>query len=539
MGGKMIDFMHWKTAVAFMLLSCFSLQAIAAEEAGLWRYTVRPGDNLITLGKKHLINPDDWKTIQRLNQVKNPYRMQVGKVLQVPLGLVKQAPASAEVIFVSGQADLQVSAVDTQPLAVGQKLGAGANISTKENSKVVIRFADGTTSELASNSNLKLDTMSLYSGGAMVDTRLRLQKGQLQTHANPKHEQGNQMQVITPSAIAAVRGTKFRVSAGDKAMVQETLDGRVGLAAQGTEVLVNKGFGSKVEQGKAPLPPVVLLPAANTTALKKHYQSLPLTFELPDMQGAAAWAGKVVTDQQLNQIIAESESKTQQLVFADVADGNYFLNVRAKDKNGIAGYDALHAFTVNARPLQPALISPSANEVVRQAKPLLSWQPVAEAKLYSVEIAQDKSFQQVHETNRVATTEYQVSKNLAPGTYFLRLTSVANDAKGKEDIGPAIKVSQFTYKPLPPKPDVSQLTVKVANNRVYVNTLPPADGMTYDASLDNEFNHQIDVWQGRNVKEQFSFLLKEYGKQTLYIKHIDRDGVSGPAAVYEFYAHPE
>jgi hypothetical protein len=34
-------------------------------------------------------------------------------------------------------------------------------------------------------------------------------------------------------------------------------------------------------------------------------------------------------------------------------------------------------------------------------------------------------------------------------------------------------------------------------------------------------------------------LLKEYGKQTLYIQYLDGDGVVGPAAVYEFYAYPQ
>lgn len=34
----------------------FSAPAFAEET--MWRYTVRPGDNLITLGKRHLINAD-------------------------------------------------------------------------------------------------------------------------------------------------------------------------------------------------------------------------------------------------------------------------------------------------------------------------------------------------------------------------------------------------------------------------------------------------------------------------------------------------
>jgi len=517
---------------------CFTglLAQIALADQAMWRYTVRPGDNLITLGKKHLINPDNWKEMQRLNRVKNPYRMPVGKVLHVPIGLVKQGPAKAEVIFVSGQAQLQMTATEHKPLLVGEQLGAGAKINTNDNSKVVIQFADGTTTELASNSQLKLDSMSLYSGGTMVDTRMRLQKGRLQTNANPKHEKGNRIQVITPSAIAAVRGTKFRVNASEKIMVQETLEGSVALAAQGKEVAVNRGFGSKVEKGKPPIPPVVLLPAANTSGLKKHYQRLPLTFELPEMAGAMAWVGKIGQDVKMDYVVAEEETQDNRLTFADIADGEYFLNLRAKDANGIAGYDASHAFTINARPVQPNIISAA---VVREPRPQLQWETVVDADVYAVDIAADEAFQQVHESIRVNGQTYQLQRELEPGAYYLRVTSITKGKDGKEDIGPAFNISRLTYKPIPPKPDISQLVVKVVRNRVLVNTTAPLAGMTYDASLDNEFNDQENVWQGRNLGTSFDFLLKEYGKQTLYIKHVDRDGVAGPAAVYEFYAHPE
>ncbi|HAF01690.1 MAG TPA: hypothetical protein DCG63_10405, partial [Methylophilaceae bacterium] len=63
---------------------------VAAQEV-MWRYTVRPGDNLINLGKKHLVSPDTWREVQRINQIKNPYRIPVGTVLRVPLTLVKQS----------------------------------------------------------------------------------------------------------------------------------------------------------------------------------------------------------------------------------------------------------------------------------------------------------------------------------------------------------------------------------------------------------------------------------------------------------------
>lgn len=427
--------------IQMLFISAVLLCTSAVAADSMWRYTVRPGDNLITLGKKHLINADDWEVLQRVNQVKNPHRLLVGSVLRLPLELVKQRAASAEVVFVSGTAQWQQSVNHWVPLSTGERLGPGAKIATKGNSKVVLRFADGSTTNLVSNSILSLDALSLYSGGAMVDTKLRLQKGQVETHANPEHIQGNKMQVTTPSAIAAVRGTTFRVTADEKATTQETLDGEVALNASNQEVAVSKGFGSKAEQGKEPIPPVVLLPAVNTSTFNAQHGALPVIFNVPALEGAVAWVAKVATDVNFNQVVAEAEFNTNELLFSGLPEGQLYLNLRAKDHNGIVGYEAVHPFKLHIKPLAV--------------------------------------------------------------------------------------------------PDISQLTINISRNRVFVQTLPPLDGLTYQVSLKNPFNQQMNVWQGSQLNGRFDFPLREYGQQILDIRHVDGKGVKSVPAVYEFDAQPE
>jgi hypothetical protein len=325
-------------------------------------------------------------------------------------------------------------------LQAGKQLGPGAKIVTKDNSKVVIRFADGSTTDVVSNSTLSLDALSLYSGGAMVDTKLRLQQGQIETHANPQHIEGNQMQVITPSAIAAVRGTKFRVAADEQVTTQATLDGQVALNAANQEVLVNKGFGSKAEQGKQPISPVVLLPAVNTSSLNAQYESLPVTFEIPPLNGAVTWVAKVATDADFNQIVAEGEFDRNHLAFADIPDGQLYLNLRAKDIQGIVGYEAVHAFNVNARPFQPEIISPVDNAVVRVPQPILQWQAVVDAQQYALEVATDVNFNQLVEAKQLDGLKVQLDQPLAPGQYFWRVSSIAQAEDGTLEKGPSIKL---------------------------------------------------------------------------------------------------
>jgi hypothetical protein len=505
----------------------------------MWRYTVRPGDNLITLGEKHLINPDSWKIMQSINQIKNPYRIPVGTVLQVPIILVKQIPASAEVILASGQVLIQRSATDFEPINVGDKLGPGTKIVTKEFSKVIIQFADLSTVELGSNAKMQLDSMSLYSGGAMVDTKVRLQKGQIKTHANPQHEKGNSMQVITPSAIAAVRGTQFRVSAEDSTTTQETLEGKVGLEAANQEVVVNMGFGSKAEQGKPPKPPVKLLPAADTSQMKAFFNQLPVIFDIPQLNGAVAWVGEIASDKQFSSVVTESKSSTQQLDFGDLPDGQYFLTFRAQDQFGISGYDALHSFTLNAKPNQPIMLEPELKALIRDARPILRWRQVDAAEKYKLELASDLAFNQIVVQKILNGNQYQLEQALKPGSYYWRVSSISKDNKGLDDYGPAIEHKEFTYKPLPNKPDISQFIIKSFNNSIQIQTVPPPDGLSYVFTLDNPVNDQKNVWQETGTELVYQFLLKEYGPQTLYIQYQDRTGALGPAAIYEFYAEPE
>ena len=293
-----------------LLILTASVQLSAAEVSTSatqpeWLYSVRPGDNLIQFAKQHLINPDDWSVLQKLNQIKKPYRMQAGQILRVPLNLVKQLPTPAEVALVSGIAGILKIDNSVEPVTAGQKLTAGTALKTGENSKLNIKFADGSIVSMQPNSILKLDTLSIYSGGGMVDTTLRLQQGKLETEANPAHRQGNQMQIVTPMAVAAVRGTKFRVSTSDLAITQETLEGKVALQAAGKEVAVDKGFGSLSEGGKAPLPPILLIPAPATNSLPTKLETVPVVFDMPAQDGAVAWLGKLSHDAQFNSILAE------------------------------------------------------------------------------------------------------------------------------------------------------------------------------------------------------------------------------------------
>jgi hypothetical protein len=515
----------------------FAVEEVASQPSSSqaeWRYSVRSGDSLIHFSRQHLINPDDWRTLQKLNKIQSPHRMRMGQILRVPLHLVKQLPAPAKVVLSSGYAGILKADKSIVPVSAGQQLTAGTELVTGEKSKLNIQFADGSIVSMQPNSQLKLDTLSIYSGGGMVDTTLRLQQGKLETEANPAHVQGNKMQIITPTAVAAVRGTKFRVSADDDSITQETLEGKVALIAAGAEVTVDKGYGSLSEGGAAPLQPILLLPAPSVANLPVKLDTVPVVFNIPAQDGAVAWLGKVSRDAQFNTIATENVSQGTHLSLNDLPDGKYYLKVRAKDNKGLEGYDATHEFSLNARPFAPQSSAPAQFATVREANPVLTWSQVEHVNEYLLELARDADFKQMLDSRRVVNTTYKIEKNLEPGQYYWRLASLEN-----EDQGPYAAANSFTYKAKPKAPDISQLKVQVRNNKVFVNTINAPDGLSYLAVLHNEVNQQKNVWQASTNGGEFNFLLKEYGKQTLSLRLVDAEGVTGDEAIFEFNAAPQ
>jgi hypothetical protein len=71
----------------------------------------------------------------------------------------------------------------------------------------------------------------------------------------PKQRRGHRFEVITPQAIAAVRGTKWAVDAQESRTSVFVLNGRVGVrrATGSNEVVLGAGDGVDVDQATGPL----------------------------------------------------------------------------------------------------------------------------------------------------------------------------------------------------------------------------------------------------------------------------------------------
>jgi hypothetical protein len=496
-----------------------------------WRYTLRPGDTLIGVSSRYLANPADWPRVQRLNRIGNPYRLIPGSSLRIPLAWLRHTPAPATVVSVTGQVQVSMHAAPERALQPDEQLPSGAVLTTAANSSATLRFADGSQLVLQPAARLVLDSVSVYAGGGMVDTRLRLQQGRVEVGANPARASGSRLQVITPSAVAAVRGTRFRVEADAQVTREETLEGDVGLAAAEQTVRVAAGQGSVAESGKPPRPPVALLPAPDVSTLPSRIDSLPMRFTLPAMPGAVSWLGQIAADDRFEQLLLQQISATAQLGFGDLPDGHYWLRVRAIDELGLQGRDAVHAFELDARPFAPLLSAPGPR--VRSATPAFQWSGVVGADAYRVQLSRDDAFADSVLDERTPDTRLTPAHELKPGVYHWRVASVEADEQG-----PFSPPQSFTFDPLPGAPDLNQGAPVFARDSLTLTLPPPPAGLHYELVLARDAERTQVAWRGESDDGQMHVAPVEPANYYLAARLVEADGTAGPYATRVIEAPP-
>lgn len=141
----------------------------------------------------------------------------------------KQSQPSAIVVFSVGEAKIQHADLTEDKASLGTVLKEGDKIETKAKAKVDIQFSDGSAVRLAEKSSLEFSALALNTQGN-TDTRLSLVSGKVFAKVN-KASKDDQFSVVTPTAIAGVRGTSFVVdrTRNDRSVVK-VLEGSVAVS---------------------------------------------------------------------------------------------------------------------------------------------------------------------------------------------------------------------------------------------------------------------------------------------------------------------
>jgi hypothetical protein len=486
---------------------CFSSVTPAAEAE--WIYKTWPGDTLISVAGRYLSNPDDWPKLQAYNKIKNPNYLPAGMSLALPAKLMRQGPVNAKIVSLKGKVEATNTAGVSRDLENSATVSEGETLRTGDNSSAILQFVDGSQAFVLANSKMTLSQLRAYTTTGMVDTRMKLDAGRIETAVKPLVGGGARYEVQTPATQIGVRGTNFRIAADPSFGRTEVLEGKVATEAASQKVDLSAGFGSKTETGKPPSAPVELLAQPNLDKNPAEIQRLPVQLAWADVPKAVSYRAQVSADTTFSTLVSDTVFNSAEAKFTDLPDGKYAVKVRAIDPAGLEGKDSVREFTVDARPEPPATASDTRaimeNESANfkwNAAPALRGEKIPS---YRFQLAADKDFSKLV-AEATATENASTKSALKPGEYYWRVASkLANGKEGRFSEPQMLLVKAIPPPPPPPAPLPPAPTLSapaVGENMLFFNWTAPiaADKFEFQLARDAEFKHIVATNQTKETR---------------------------------------
>jgi len=338
-------------------------------------YVTRPGDSLDNIATRYLRSQDDWKKLARLNHVSAPRRLQPGTTLRVPVALLRQDGLGAKVIAANGTVQHAFHGGPLLPVVAGMSLVEGDRVQTGHDGFATFELADGSHVVLPPDTTLDLATLRQTALTGATDRIVDLRRGEVRSEVTHATKKDDRFQIRSPSVVAGVRGTQFRVSYDGSrgATAVEVLDGAVGVDADSTAQTGHQGRSGKVAAARAAAPapgtplaasgqlvearhgsltlagqpagaPVALLDAPELLHPSKVQDDDEVAFDIAPLALAHGYRVQIGRDAGLLDMIRDTRSADPHVSTGALEDGTYFVRIAAIDERGLEGMPAAYAF---------------------------------------------------------------------------------------------------------------------------------------------------------------------------------------------------
>lgn len=175
-------------------------------------YTIKPGDMMSVLAQQFLQDPAALQTVARINRIANVHRVPVGKVIKIPRDLLKYVPATAQVTHLRCRDVLRLDGPGAQEIRLGSTLTEGAVLRIPPGCQFTMTLEDNTSVRLLSGAVVQLTTLRRNAFDPSPEVKIDLLDGRAHVNVPTKRPPGDApFRVLTPTAVAGIRGTQFRV----------------------------------------------------------------------------------------------------------------------------------------------------------------------------------------------------------------------------------------------------------------------------------------------------------------------------------------
>ncbi|WP_417501250.1 FecR domain-containing protein [Marinobacter sp.] len=390
-----------------------------------WIYTLKRGESFAEVASDLLVTQHSPAQLLRYNAIANAAILGEGDRIRIPLSWLKRQPNPARVTSVSGSVQL-ISGIDGRKrtlteealIRVGDEVLSAAGAAT-------ITLADGSEVRLSPNSRLIFNRLTQYGKSGMVDTRLRLDRGEVHTRVKPVIEGGARFEIETPSAVAAVRGTAFSLHAGPE-----------GTHLQVTEGVVDFGSPKQIQRIPAGYSATVASNNGNKLSIRKIAPAPelnPLPPVLSQLPAELTWTSSPASTYRLDIFETESgrwiesrEVSGNRFDISRLDNGQYEIHLAAFDQQGMTGMPGILPIEVDLQARTAKLLAPENGGSVNDDMPEFRWELKGENEVARVEIAEDEAFRDLVATSEWAPgTTALPSRPLSPGQYYWRVVTEA------------------------------------------------------------------------------------------------------------------
>jgi len=513
--------------LALLLLS----GAFGSASAADFVYTVQPGDHPWNLAQRYLKTPALALALRQRNHIPDDHRIPPGTRLHIPTDWLRLESAQVRVAAVVGDTRLVSGQAAARSPEVGELLQAPAGLQTGPTGSASLEFADGSRVLVRRDTALQLRSTQRRVLGQVSMVELELLQGSLENQVTPMGTSGGRFEIRTPAAVAAVRGTQFRVYAEKDSLRTEVIEGAVKVSNPAGQVTASAAQGSLAQAGQSPDQPVTLLPAPVLDSLPERIERLPIDWPLPPVAGASSYRTQLAPGTQF--VVAESDetSPAARIRARDVADGNYVLRVRAIDAQGLEGLGTERSLVVHARPEPPLLIEPAADSATTATQPSFRWTLADPSWRYRLQVSAKDQPAPLEDQELANTASTTTQQDLPPGQYQWRMAAI-HPQKGQGPWGDA-----QSFRRVLPGPGVDIPPPKDGNLSLRWTAQPQTAKYRLQVDIDKTFaSPQTDA---QTDTTQYALQNLAPGTHYVRVQAIGEDGYTGPWGGTQSFTVPD
>ena len=299
-------------------------------------YRVKPGDTLYALAQRYLRQPGHHEVVRRLNRIRDPLRIPPGTLLRVPTALLKFESQAARIVATRGQVRVNATGMKGNA-SVGLLLPEGSQLQTEEGGFASLLLPNGSRSSLPPGSRLTIRLLRRYLLTGSIDYDLVIDSGKVETEAAPLGPNGGRFRIHTPRAVAAVRGTRFRVGYANTDSGTEVLEGVVAAGAgERLDRSVETGFGLLARANGATALEQ-LLPAPELLNPGRVQVDPLVALAVSPVDGAKGYRIQLSPDAGFVDVTAEQLVASPLASFANLPNGSWFVRTTAIAGSGLEG----------------------------------------------------------------------------------------------------------------------------------------------------------------------------------------------------------